>query len=100
MSTDRKLISQVHIPAMTGGGAEVRTGQRVKVIAVQGQQIGDLFDDKLWERYGVGKDPRCASCMMHCGFESASILGALKNPKDLYKLIKEGAIQDSGVGAG
>ena len=43
MSTDRTLVSQVHIPAMTGGGAEVRNGQRVKVIAVEGQQIGDLF---------------------------------------------------------
>jgi uncharacterized protein YcgI (DUF1989 family) len=28
---------------MTGGGVEVRTGQRVKVIAVQGKQIADLF---------------------------------------------------------
>ncbi len=43
MSTERELVSQVHIPAMTGGGTEVRAGQRVKVIAVQGQQIGDLF---------------------------------------------------------
>ena len=43
MSMERKLVSQVHIPAMTGGGAEVRSGQRVKVIAVEGQQIGDLF---------------------------------------------------------
>ena len=43
MSTERQLVSQVHIPRMTGGGMEVRTGQRVKVIAVQGKQIGDLF---------------------------------------------------------
>ena len=43
MSTERQLISQVHVPRMTGGGVEVRTGQRVKVIAVQGKQIGDLF---------------------------------------------------------
>ena len=43
MSTGRRLVSQVHIPAMTGGSAEVRTGQRVKVITVQGKQIGDLF---------------------------------------------------------
>ena len=64
------------------------------------QDIGDLFEDKLWERYGVGKDPRCANCMMHCGFESASIFGALKNPADAYKLLKEGALQNSGVGAG
>ena len=43
MSSERQQISQVHIPAFTGGGAEVRSGQRVKVIAVQGKQIGDLF---------------------------------------------------------
>jgi hypothetical protein len=38
--------------------------------------------------------------MMHCGFESASIFGALKKPADAYKLLKEGAFQNSGVGAG
>ena len=43
MPTDRQLVSQVHIPRMTGGGAEVRAGQRVKIIAVQGKQIADLF---------------------------------------------------------
>ena len=43
MTTERQLVSQVHIPAMTGGGVEVRAGQRVKVIAVKGTQIGDLF---------------------------------------------------------
>ncbi len=43
MSTERQLVSQLHISPMSGGGAEVRTGQRVKVIAVQGKQIGDLF---------------------------------------------------------
>ena len=63
------------------------------------QDISDLFRDEVWERYGVGKDPRCANCMMHCGFESASVLGALTNPKDAFKMIKEGAVQNSGVGA-
>ena len=64
------------------------------------QSIDGLFDEKLWERYGVGKDPRCANCMMHCGFESASVLGALTNPKDAIKMIREGAVQNAGVGAG
>jgi hopanoid biosynthesis associated radical SAM protein HpnH len=63
------------------------------------QKLDDLMDEKLWEGYGVGRDPRCASCMMHCGFESASIFGAISNPKDAFKLIKEGAVQNSGVGA-
>ena len=63
------------------------------------QNVADLFDEELWERYGVGKDPRCASCMMHCGFESASIFQALNNPSDIITLVKEGAIKNSGVGA-
>ena len=64
------------------------------------QSVSDLLSEELWERYGVGKDPRCANCMMHCGFESASIFGALKRPADAYKLVKEGVFQNSGVGVG
>ena len=62
--------------------------------------VEDLMSKELWERYGVGNDPRCANCMMHCGFESASIFSALKSPKEAYTMIKEGAVQNSGVGAG
>ena len=65
------------------------------------QDINDLFSEELFEtKYGVGNDPRCANCLMHCGFESASIFAALKSPKDAYKMIKEGAIQNSGISAG
>ena len=62
--------------------------------------VQDLMSEELWERYGVGNDPRCANCMMHCGFESASIFSALKSPKEAYTMIREGAVQNSGVGAG
>ena len=64
------------------------------------QNVNDLYSDELWENYGVGKDPRCANCMMHCGFESASVFGALKSPRDAIKMIREGAVQNSGIGAG
>ena len=64
------------------------------------QKVDDLYDDRVWEKYGVGNDPRCSNCMMHCGFESASILEALGNPRDLITLVKEGAINNSGVGVG
>ena len=64
------------------------------------QDVNDLYDDELWERYGVGKDPRCANCMMHCGFESASIFSAVSSPKEAIKLIKGVAVQNSGIGAG
>jgi hopanoid biosynthesis associated radical SAM protein HpnH len=64
------------------------------------QRVDDLYDDTVWEQYGVGNDPRCANCMMHCGFESASILEAFSKPRDLITLVKEGAINNSGVGVG
>lgn len=63
------------------------------------QNFKDLMKQDLWDRYGVGNDPRCANCLMHCGFESASIFDALGNPKAAFKMLKEGALQNSGVGA-
>ena len=64
------------------------------------QSFDDLLKDEVWSRYGVGRDPRCANCMMHCGFESASVFGAVGSPRDALKMIAGGAIKNSGVGAG
>ena len=50
MSSEGSLVERVHIPAFSGGGVEVREGQRVKVIAVQGRQVGDLFAFVLGSR--------------------------------------------------
>lgn len=63
------------------------------------QNVNELFSDALWERYGVGKDPRCANCMMHCGFESATIFAALKRPGDLVAMVKGILVNRSGIGA-
>ena len=55
--------------------------------------VNDLFETELWdEKYGVGRDPRCSNCMMHCGFESATIFQAISTPKDWVTLIKSGAL--------
>ena len=63
------------------------------------QDVNDLYEDDVWDRYGVGKDPRCANCLMHCGFESASIYSTLKHPTEAIKMLREGAFQKSGIGA-
>ena len=63
------------------------------------QDINELFEDDLWERYGVGKNPKCANCTMHCGFESATIFGAMKDPGAMASLVKGMATRRSGVGA-
>lgn len=51
--------------------------------------VDELFDPKLWQRYGPGKDRRCANCMMHSSFEGASILHAFSHPLDLLAVARE-----------
>ncbi len=48
--------------------------------------LDELMDAELWEKYGAGKDPRCASCMMHSGFEAGIIQGAFTHPGEFAKL--------------
>jgi len=40
----------------------------------------ELMDETQWDQYGLGKDPRCADCMVHSGFEPTAVLDAVKNP--------------------
>ena len=63
------------------------------------QDVNELYEADLWEKYGVGNDPRCANCMMHCGFESATIFQAISTPKDWATLIKSGAAHKGGITA-
>ncbi|MBN1859788.1 adenosyl-hopene transferase HpnH [Candidatus Bipolaricaulota bacterium] len=51
--------------------------------------IDALFDPALWERYGPGKDKRCANCMIHSSFEGASILASFRRPWDLLRVAWE-----------
>ncbi|MGC9529259.1 MAG: adenosyl-hopene transferase HpnH [Candidatus Bipolaricaulaceae bacterium] len=44
------------------------------------QDLGELLDPGLWSRHGPGNDPRCAGCMLHSGFEPASVLDAVNHP--------------------
>jgi len=48
----------------------------------------ELMEETPWERYGVGNDPRCANCMVHCGFEASAIDQAGRNLADLWRLIR------------
>ena len=63
------------------------------------QDVNELYEAELWQKYGVGNDPRCANCMMHCGFESATIFQAISTPKDWATLIKSGAAHKGGITA-
>ncbi len=65
------------------------------------QDLTELMSKKVWDRYGnAEKDKRCANCMMHCGFESTTIFGALSNPKDMVTMVRAGALTKTGMTAG
>ena len=40
----------------------------------------ELIEDTDWSRYGVGRDSRCADCMLHCGFEASAVLDTVRHP--------------------
>ena len=42
--------------------------------------FAELIKNTEWERYGVGRDPRCADCMVHCGFEPSAVLDSVRHP--------------------
>lgn len=44
------------------------------------QSYRELMEETDWDRYGVGKDPRCANCMVHCGFEPTAVVDAVRRP--------------------
>jgi hopanoid biosynthesis associated radical SAM protein HpnH len=48
--------------------------------------FADLMNKVDWANYGVGKDSRCAQCMMHCGFEPTVVSEVGKSPKDMLEM--------------
>jgi len=50
--------------------------------------LKELYQGTDWEAYGTDRDPRCANCLMHCGYEATTILEAFKSPKDLLTLAR------------
>ena len=49
-----------------------------------------LIEDTEWEKYGVGKNPRCDNCMAHCGFEGTAVNDAFSHPLKALKVWMRG----------
>jgi hopanoid biosynthesis associated radical SAM protein HpnH len=43
------------------------------------ETYAELIETTEWDRYGRGKDPRCANCMAHCGYEPTAVLATTKS---------------------
>jgi hopanoid biosynthesis associated radical SAM protein HpnH len=42
----------------------------------------ELLDSTSWDDFGRGKDPRCANCMAHCGYEPSAVLATMGSLKE------------------
>jgi hopanoid biosynthesis associated radical SAM protein HpnH len=42
----------------------------------------ELIETTDWDRYGKGRDPRCANCMAHCGYEPSAVLATTRSLKE------------------
>jgi hopanoid biosynthesis associated radical SAM protein HpnH len=47
----------------------------------------ELMDGTDWESYGPGRDPRCANCLLHSGFEP-SVMGTLRGVRDWWQVLR------------
>ena len=48
----------------------------------------ELVDTTDWEAYGRGRDPRCANCMAHCGYEPTAIAATLGSLKESIRAVR------------
>lgn len=39
-----------------------------------------LMEETPWDKYGNSKNPKCANCMAHCGYEASAVEETLRNP--------------------
>jgi hopanoid biosynthesis associated radical SAM protein HpnH len=49
----------------------------------------ELLDTTPWDKYGTVKNPKCANCMAHCGYEATAVEDTLAHPlKALWTSIR------------
>jgi hopanoid biosynthesis associated radical SAM protein HpnH len=53
-----------------------------------------LMEETDWERYGNGRNPKCADCMVHCGYEATAVNDTAQNPLKALKVFLKGPRTD------
>jgi hypothetical protein len=39
-----------------------------------------LMEETEWQNYGTGRNPKCANCMVHCGYEATAVNDTVSHP--------------------
>ena len=58
-----------------------------------------LMEETNWDNYGVGRNPKCADCMVHCGFEPTAVNDAVAHPLRALKVALKGPRLDGPMAA-
>jgi hopanoid biosynthesis associated radical SAM protein HpnH len=48
----------------------------------------ELIETTDWDSYGRGKDPRCANCMAHCGYEPSAVLATTSSLRQSIRALR------------
>ena len=48
----------------------------------------ELIETTEWEKYGRGKDPRCANCMAHCGYEPSAVIATSRSLRQSLRALR------------
>lgn len=48
----------------------------------------ELIETTDWASYGRGRDPRCANCMAHCGYEPTAVLATMGSLKQSLRAMR------------
>ena len=49
-----------------------------------------MLAETEWNNYGKGRNPKCANCMVHCGFEASAINDTFRHPLKALKVAIKG----------
>ncbi len=50
----------------------------------------ELIEDTEWDNYGTGRNPKCANCMVHCGYEATAVNDTFTHPLKALKVALNG----------
>ncbi|WP_263247685.1 adenosyl-hopene transferase HpnH [Saccharopolyspora rosea] len=48
----------------------------------------ELLEETDWSAYGRGRDPRCANCMAHCGYEPTAVLATMGSLRESIRALR------------
>jgi hopanoid biosynthesis associated radical SAM protein HpnH len=48
----------------------------------------ELVEETDWSSYGRGRDPRCANCMAHCGYEPTAVLATMGSLRQSVRALR------------